>query len=107
MRNARPITAPSPRASRRFAARRDDGASPALVQSLAHLRSAITHHVGRRRAEGAALHEVLAEVSALVGRAELLEGWSDELGLLLGQVWRWTLDAYPDEPELPNAPRFS
>jgi hypothetical protein len=47
---------------------------------------------------------VLSEVSRLVEQAELLEGSPDELGVLMGQVRRWSLDAYFDEPEVRNAP---
>ena len=78
----------------------------ALAESLAVLRAAVAGHVAARRTDGVPLERVLGEVSGLVARAELLEGSSDELGILLTQVRRWSLDAYFDEPELQNAPRF-
>ncbi len=85
---------------------RRGAAAPELLGPLAQLRSAVTHHVCGRRADGVPLERVLAELSGLVERAELLEGSPDELGVLLGQVRRWSLDAYYDEPALQNAPRF-
>ena len=76
------------------------------VGRLTALRDLVTSHVRVRRAEGAAVACVLAEMEALVECAERLEGSPDELGVLVGQVRLWTIAAYAEEPELRNAPRF-
>ena len=80
--------------------------SAELVGRLTALRDLVTDHARARRAEGVAVGCVLGEMESLVARAERLEGWPDEVGVLLGQVRLWTVAAYAEEPELQNAPRF-
>ena len=94
---------------RRAASRRaapDARAASAFAQPLTDLRAAVTRHAVERRAEGAPLDAVLAEVTDVVELAERLEGASDEVGLLVGRVRLWTLAAYVDVPELRDVPRF-
>jgi hypothetical protein len=96
----REVGVPAPRLGRRPAP------AAGLDEPLGRLRAAVTELAGRRRAEGAALEDVVAEVDGLVARAEALAGSPDELGILLRQVRRWSLEAYLDEPALQNVPRF-
>ena len=105
---ARPTTphANHPRGAAGAPAAAPIGPSPGLADWLEELRATVTCHVRERRAAGAPLERVLVEVGAMVGRAELAEAAPDELGILRGQVWQWSLDAYLDEPELRHAPRF-
>ena len=83
------------------------GPGPADIDGLvAQLHATISAYVRERRAADVALDRVLREVRDLVRDAELLEGRPDELGVLMGQVVRWTIAAYFDDPELRNVPRF-
>jgi uncharacterized protein (DUF2342 family) len=66
----------------------------------------VTDHACARRAEGAPVERVLAEVDGLARRVERLEGSPDGVRLLMRRVRLWSLAAYVDEPELRNAPRF-
>ena len=80
--------------------------APEFVHDVAQLRTAVVRHVRDRRGDGVPLDRVLVEMTALVEQAEGLAGSPDELGVLLGQVRRWSLDAYLDEPALQHVPRF-
>lgn len=94
---------------RRAASRRgtpDTAVSAALVHCFAELEAAVARHAAERRAEGASLEQVLAEVAGLVELAKRLEGSPGELGVLLGRVRLWSLAAYVDVPELRHVPRF-
>ena len=108
MRYTHPTTTARPH-PRGAATRRPAGGearSPDLNGFLATLRSTVTSHACLRRAEGVSAEGVLTEISALLCRAELAEGWPDELGVLTAQVRRWSLEAYLDDPALRNVPRF-
>jgi hypothetical protein len=77
-----------------------------LVRRLAHLRSTLTRYVSERRDAGIPVERVLPEVKALVREAATAEPWSDPADALMGQVVRWTITAYYDQPELDHVPRF-
>ena len=72
---------------------------PAFTASLADLRSAVAILAAARRADGAPLERVLAEVGALLSRAELLERAPGELALLADELRRWSAEAYHAAPE--------
>jgi hypothetical protein len=80
--------------------------TPELVRLLEHLRSTVVLYVCDRRAQGAPVERVLPEVKALVREAASCEPWYDPSETLLGQVVRWVIEAYFDEPELSHVPRF-
>lgn len=80
--------------------------APDMVGQVARLRAVIAAYVAERRTAGAGLERVLPEVRDIVRDAELAEGWPDELGVLMAQVVRWTIEAYVDDPELRDVPRF-
>lgn len=71
---------------------------------VARLHATVSAYVWERRAADIALDRVLREVRDLVHDAELLEGLPDELGVLMGQVVRWTIAAYVDDPEVGHVP---
>jgi hypothetical protein len=79
---------------------------PTLVDLLTELRSSVIRHVQARRAGGVALDLVLPEIRELVRHALSREDVPDATETLLGQVLRWSLDAYFDEPALRHVPRF-
>lgn len=85
---------------------REVGGTTDLARHLTALRDVVTTQASARRAEGRPLEWVLTEMQGLVRRAERLEGWPDELGVLVGQVRLWTVAGYAEEPELRNVPRF-
>lgn len=101
------------------AAARDDqpvgpGAASAPVPSSAdlvglfgQLRAAVTEYVRQLRSEGLPLDDVLPAVQRLVRQAEGDEPSPDELGVLLSQVVRWSLEAYHGEPQPHTPPRLS
>jgi hypothetical protein len=63
---------------------------------LADLHDSLTTYVRQRRADGAPVERVLPEVKGIVREAEFAESWPDELGVLMAQVVRWTIEAYYD-----------
>lgn len=77
-----------------------------VVRRLSALRTSVTGHVDRRRAEGAPVECVLAELTDVVAQAERGERWRDPSGAVAEQVVRWSIDAYFDEPALRHVPRF-
>jgi hypothetical protein len=82
-------------------------ASSDLIGLFAQLRAAITDYVGQLRAEGLRLDEVLPAVQRLVRQAEGDEPSSDELGVLMSQVVRWSVEAYQGTPQRQASPGLS
>lgn len=70
------------------------GPSPELVRLLAQLRASITVHVRRLRDEGAPPERTLVEVKRLMREAESTEAHSEEMGFLMTEVVRWSIEAY-------------
>ena len=87
-------------------AARGEPRAPECARHRAELRAAVAQHACERREAGASVERVLAEIDGLVQRAERFDASTEELAVLLGQVRLWGLDAYFDEPEMRNAPRF-
>ena len=78
-----------------------------LVGLFGELRAAVTEYVRQLRSAGLQLDDVLPAVQRLVRQAEGDEPSPDELGLLMSQVVRWSLEAYHGEPESHTPPRVS
>ena len=104
-----PVTTPEPRGGCDVATRprrREEPREGAPAEHLAELHDLVTRHVRARRAEGARLEQVLAELDGHVEWAERAEGSPDALGLLVALVRTWGLAAYVDEPEVRNVARL-
>jgi len=78
-----------------------------LVGLFGQLRAAVMEYVRQLRSAGLQLDDVLPAVQRLVRQAEGDEPSPDELGLLMSQVVRWSLEAYHGEPESHTPPRVS
>jgi hypothetical protein len=78
-----------------------------LVALFDQLRAAITAYVGLLRAEGLRLDEVLPAVQRLVRQAEGDEPSPDELGVLMSEVVRWSVEAYQGTPQGQASPGLS
>ncbi len=73
-------------------------AAPVVESLLRDLRATVVGYVGARRAEGVPIERVLPAVKGFVRVAELREGWCDPADALMGQVVRWAIAAYYDQP---------
>ena len=79
-------------------------ASPALPEGLVGLREAVASYVGQRRCQVAPVERVLAEVKALVRRAEGSDLSREATDALMPQVVRWGILAFYDgDGELADA----
>jgi hypothetical protein len=75
-------------------------ASRTLTCALAHLRTCVTRLAEHRRAAGAPVEQVVAEVEHLVREAERRELWRDASRGLLTQAVRWAVGAYREPPRV-------
>jgi len=98
-RHARPVESGSARGSA--------ASSSDLIRLFDQLRAAVTDYVYQLRAEGLRFDEVLPAVQRLVRQAGGGEPSPDELGVLMSQVVRWSIEAYHDRPQWQASPGLS
>jgi hypothetical protein len=77
--------------------------APEVAGFFGRLRGPLERYAGGRRAAGAPLGRVLAEVQALARTAAAAEGWWDLTDLLVPLATRWTLKVYAAEDSVPEA----